>query len=101
MPDFSPVITLAYMRILGRRPDPGGLASWNRSMNDGLSEAGMREGLLRSAEYAQAHPDLAARARRAVNERAARAVAKAKGSQRTVKARAPLRRRSVARRARV
>jgi hypothetical protein len=101
VPDFSPVITLAYMRILGRRPDPGGLASWNRSMNDGLSEAGMREGLLRSAEYAQAHPDLAARARRVVNDRTARAVSKAKRSQRTVKPRAGLRGRSVARRARV
>jgi hypothetical protein len=100
VPDFSPVITLAYMRILGRRPDPGGLASWNRSMNDGLSEAGMREGLLRSAEYAQAHPDLAARARGGGERRKASAASAGKASQRTVKVRAPLRRRSVARRSR-
>jgi hypothetical protein len=62
MADFSPIITQAYQRILGRAPDPGGLASWNRAMNDGLSEAGMREGLLRSPEYAQQHPDRASRA---------------------------------------
>ena len=68
MPDFSPIIAQAYERILGRAPDPGGLAAWNRSMNEGLSEAGMREAFLRSAEYAQKHPDRAsarARGRRA------------------------------------
>jgi hypothetical protein len=77
--DFSPIITQAYQRILGRNPDPGGLASWNRSMNDGLSEAGMREGLLRSAEYAQSHPDRALRASRtgAKAKKAAPAQAKA------------------------
>ncbi len=57
MPDFRPIIAQAYERILGRAPDPGGLAAWNRSMNEGLSEAGLREALLRSAEYAQKHPD--------------------------------------------
>ena len=68
MPDFSPIIAQAYERILGRAPDPGGLAAWNRSMNEGLSEAGLREAFLRSAEYAQKHPDRAsarARSRRA------------------------------------
>jgi hypothetical protein len=65
MPDFSPIITQAYERILGRAPDPGGLASWNRAMNDGLTEAGMREAFVRSAEYALKHPDRAsARARK-------------------------------------
>jgi hypothetical protein len=64
MPDFSPIITQAYLRILGRRPDAGGLAAWSRSMNEGLSEAGMREELLRSPEYAQNHPDSASRTRR-------------------------------------
>jgi hypothetical protein len=64
MPDFSPIITQAYLRILGRRPDAGGLASWNRSMNEGLSEAAMREELLRSPEYAQHHPDAASRTKR-------------------------------------
>jgi hypothetical protein len=67
MPDFSPVITQAYLRILGRSPDPSGLASFNQNMNDGLSEAAMREALLRSPEYAQNHPD------RAVREGGARA----------------------------
>ncbi len=57
MPDFSPVITLAYMRILSRPPDPGGLESYNRAMNSGLTEAQMRESLLRSSEYASNNPD--------------------------------------------
>ncbi len=64
MPDFSPIIAQAYERILGRPPDSGGLSAWNRNMNEGLSEAGMREALVRSAEYAQNHPARAsARAR--------------------------------------
>ncbi len=61
MPDFSPVITLAYQRILGRSPDPSGLAAFNQNMNNGLSEAEMREALLRSPEYAESHPDRAVR----------------------------------------
>jgi hypothetical protein len=82
MPNFGPIITLAYQRILGRNPDPGGLASWNRAMNDGLTEAGMREGLLRSPEYAQNHPLGSARteppgARRARQRRRSRSGTKA------------------------
>lgn len=57
VPDFSPVITLAYMRILGRPPDAGGLESYNQAMNSGLTEAQMRESLLRSNEYAIKNPD--------------------------------------------
>lgn len=57
MPDFTPIVSDAYREILGRAPDPGGLSNWNRSMNDGLTESGMREALLRSAEYALKHPD--------------------------------------------
>ncbi len=56
MPDFSKIITLAYLRILGRLPDPGGLENYNRLMNSSLTEAMMRESLLRSAEYAQKNP---------------------------------------------
>jgi len=59
MPNFGRIISLAYMRILERPPDPGGLDSYNRLMNDGLTEAMMRESLLRSAEYASKNPDLA------------------------------------------
>ena len=74
MPDFSPIIAQAYERILGRAPDPGGLSAWNRSMNEGLSEAGMREAFLRSAEYAQKHPDrTSARARRAAPSKSRKA----------------------------
>lgn len=57
MPDFSRIISLAYMRILGRPPDPGGLESYDRAMNAGLTEAQMRESLLRSQEYANKNPD--------------------------------------------
>jgi hypothetical protein len=59
MPNFGRIISLAYMRILERPPDPGGLDSYNRLMNDGLTEAMMRESLLRSPEYAAKNPDRA------------------------------------------
>ncbi len=84
MPDFSPIVAQAYERILGRAPDPGGLAFWSRSMNEGLTESGMREALLRSVEYAEKHPDLAsARARR--RRPAASGGAKARGRARSRK----------------
>ena len=60
MPDFSRVINLAYLRILGRLADPSGLDNYNRLMNAGLSEADMRESLLRSGEYADNNPSRSA-----------------------------------------
>ena len=63
MPNFTNVISLAYLRILGRPPDPGGLDNFNRAMNAGMTEAMMREALLRSPEYAQKNPDSAAASR--------------------------------------
>jgi len=59
MPNFGRIISLAYLRILERPPDPGGLESYGRLMNQGLSEAMMREALLRSQEYASKNPDVA------------------------------------------
>jgi hypothetical protein len=56
MPDFSRIISMAYVRILERPPDAGGLAAYNDAMNAGLSEALMRESLLRSPEYAEKNP---------------------------------------------
>jgi hypothetical protein len=53
MPDFSPIIRIAYLEILQREADPGGLAFYNGRMNEGLSEADLREILLRSEEYAR------------------------------------------------
>jgi len=61
MPDFSRIIRMAYLRILDREPDPGGLANYNGQMNGGMSEAAMRETLLRSAEYATKNPARLAR----------------------------------------
>jgi hypothetical protein len=58
MPNFGRIISLAYLRILERLPDPGGLDNFNRLMNQGLSESLMREALLRSAEYAAKNPDV-------------------------------------------
>lgn len=78
MPDFSRIIRMAYVRILDREPDPGGLAHYNERMNGGTSEATIREVLLRSPEYAEKNPDatgaVAAGARRpAAGRRAAAA----------------------------
>jgi hypothetical protein len=56
MPDFTPVIRDSYEEILERLPDPGGLAHYNGRMNEGLSEAALRELLLRSEEYAIKNP---------------------------------------------
>jgi uncharacterized protein DUF4214 len=77
MPNFGRVISLAYMRILERPPDPGGLASYNEAMNQGMTEAMMRESLIRSPEYAQKNPDLAPAAARAAS-RARKAAARRK-----------------------
>jgi hypothetical protein len=57
VPDFSRVIILGYQRILGRPPDPSGLDHYNGLMNGGLTEADMREALLRSPEYSSKNPD--------------------------------------------
>lgn len=55
MPDFAPVIADAYAEILGREPDSGGRAFYDARMNDGMSEASLREALLRSEEYRDRH----------------------------------------------
>jgi hypothetical protein len=57
MPSFSKVIHEAYEEILARDPDPTGLADFNRAMNQGLSEATLRETLLRSREFGLRFPD--------------------------------------------
>jgi len=59
MPNFSRVIAQAYLRILDRLPDAAGLASYNQAMNRGMTEAQMRESLIRSREYAEKNPDAA------------------------------------------
>ena len=71
MPDYSRIVRMAYLRILDREPDLGGLAHYNERMNAGTTEAAMREALLRSAEYAEKNPSGAAGAARA--SRSARA----------------------------
>jgi hypothetical protein len=57
MPSFASVIRDAYVEILNREPDAGGLATHDRMMNQGTSESAMREGLMRSREFALRFPD--------------------------------------------
>jgi hypothetical protein len=91
MPDFSRIISIAYMRILGRPADPGGLESYNRAMNDGLSEAQMRESLLRSSEYADKNPSRATTTRTA--SRAKKKPVRKTAKKKAAKKRAPARNR--------
>ena len=72
MPDFGRIINLAYMRILRRPADPGGQESYDRLMNQGMTEAMMREGLLRSPEYAANNPDSTGQAAKATKASATR-----------------------------
>ena len=50
---FGRVIKPAYREILGREVDASGLEHYSELMRQGLSEADMRESLLRSPEYAE------------------------------------------------
>jgi hypothetical protein len=82
VPNFSRIISLAYVRILERLPDPGGLENYNRLMNEGLSEALMRESLLRSPEYAVKNPDLVRAAGRSASKAGKTARARKKSAAR-------------------
>jgi hypothetical protein len=55
--DFFPIIDDAYREILGREADSRGLLHYNGLMNRGMSEARMREALLRSPEFAEKNPE--------------------------------------------
>jgi hypothetical protein len=62
--DYRPIISMAYRDILNRPRnsdgtygDKGGLDHKNRKMNEGMTEAEMREEMLRSKEYAQKNPE--------------------------------------------
>lgn len=57
MPNFRHVIGDAYVEILLRDPDSGGLESFNSAMQQGLSLEALREALLRSPEYSSRFPD--------------------------------------------
>lgn len=48
---YERIIALAYQQILGRQPDPGGLAHYNEQMEAGMSEWMVRESMIRSDEY--------------------------------------------------
>jgi len=57
MPNFRHVIRDAYVEILLRAPDPGGLENFNRGMNQALTLEALREALLRSPEFSSRFPD--------------------------------------------
>ena len=54
--DFRPIISQAYFEILDRRADEGGLDHKNAQMQAGMTEAKMREIMIRSPEYARRYP---------------------------------------------
>jgi hypothetical protein len=50
-------ITRAYRELLGRDPDPDGLANYERLMRDrGFSERDLRQSIMNSEEYRKKHP---------------------------------------------
>jgi Domain of unknown function (DUF4214) len=53
MSNFAAIIQNAYQEILERNADTAGLSFYNAEMNAGMSEADLRESLLRSEEYAR------------------------------------------------
>lgn len=53
---FEVIIKQAYIEIFGRLPDPAGLAHYDRQMREGRTEAGVRESLIRSQEFADKNP---------------------------------------------
>lgn len=62
--NYRPIISMAYRDILGRKQnsdgthgDKGGLDSKNEKMANGMTEAQMREEMIRSDEYAKKHPE--------------------------------------------
>jgi len=57
MSDFRHVVALAYREILLREPDADGLLHHNARMQAGLTEAQLREDMLRSPEFAERFPD--------------------------------------------
>jgi len=67
MPDFRHVVRDAYLDILQRLPDPGGLDHHNRVLNEGQTLDQVREGLLRSTEYAERFPSPPAQGERALH----------------------------------
>lgn len=57
MANFRHVIDDAYQEILRRPVEPEEVASANARLNNGMTEAQLRESLLRSAEYQQRFPE--------------------------------------------
>jgi hypothetical protein len=52
--NFREIITRAYREVLGRDPDPAGMANYERQMREkGLSERDLRRALMNGEEYRQ------------------------------------------------
>lgn len=54
---YARIIEPAYQEILGRDADEGGLDAYNAGIKAGLTEAGMRDSLMRSEEYERKNPE--------------------------------------------
>lgn len=55
--DYTRIIDLAYRQVLGRPPDMNGLRGYNRQMRLGLTEAVLREDMIRSVEFRNKNSD--------------------------------------------
>jgi hypothetical protein len=53
---YERVISLAFRELLGRDVDPGGLEGYDWAMTNGMTEAELREHLIRSEEYQEKNP---------------------------------------------
>ena len=49
--DNTAFVTLVYNNVLGRAPDPGGLANWVNALNNGMTRGTMMLGFSESQEY--------------------------------------------------
>jgi hypothetical protein len=49
--DNTAFVTLVYNNVLGRAPDPQGLANWVNALNNGMSRGTMMLGFSESQEY--------------------------------------------------
>lgn len=54
---YEPIVRLAYEQILGRSPDEEGLKNYDGLMSSGMTEANVRESLIRSPEYEANNPE--------------------------------------------
>ncbi|MCR8550914.1 DUF4214 domain-containing protein [Salipiger sp. P9] len=55
--DYEAFVTQLYRNVLGREPDPGGLANWTQRLAEGWSRAAVVQGLAQSVEFIEKSDD--------------------------------------------